>query len=492
MQLTRPSVRELVQTLKRPSHLWNAAAVFLGALFISWPAFYNGFPILYPDSMTYIDDGHIVARAIFLHQFSGYYGMRSFFYSLGILPFHLNFTLWPVAALQCLLVAWVLWLVVRSFAPRQTIPSYLALVLLLSLFTGMSWYSTLIMPDILGPLLYLSIYLLVFAPETLTRAQRIILYVISWWAITSHCSHLLLAAALCILLALLFALNRQTFRRRILPVLRVAAIVALAAASQLALNSYLYGQPSLNGERPPFLTARIIADGPGRWYLLKHCGELKWAICNHVQNLPDDPDNFLWADDGIYQKASEEEDVQLVQEEIPFVFATLRAYPGAQLSRSAANFRGQLVTFGYDDLDPSSWVLDQFATVLPRARSSYMKSLQAHDALPLDLLSSIQFCMVLVSLAVIAVFVPLLWRRHSPRIAGLCVVVVSMVVANAMVTGTLSMVEDRFECRVIWLIPLLATICVLDWLNQPKTATDTNEGKSRGNTEGNLQRYSML
>jgi hypothetical protein len=90
-------------------------------------------------------------------------------------------------------------------------------------------------------------------------------------------------------------------------------------------------------------------------------------------------------------------------------------------------------------------------------------SRQARNELPLDLLGSMQSWAVAVSLAVIAAFVPLLWRRHSRRIAGLSLIIVSMVVANALVTGTLSMVEDRLQCRVIWLVPLLAGMCVLDW-----------------------------
>ncbi|MGA3264241.1 MAG: hypothetical protein ABSC47_09375 [Terracidiphilus sp.] len=468
--LAESRVREFARNVKSRLSLWNGAAVFLGALFMAWPAFYNGFPLLYPDSMTYVDDGRIVARAVFLHQFSNYYGMRSFFYSLGILPLHWNLTLWPVVALQCLLAAFILWLVARSIAPRHTILSYLVLVLLLSLFTGMNWYAVLIMPDILGPLLYLSIYLLVFARETLSRRERISLYPIAWWAVTSHATHLLLAAGMCMILALLLAFDPRAYRRRLLPVLEVAAIVALAAAAQLALHGYLYGKPSLNGNRPPFLTARIIADGPGRWYLEKHCGELKWVICGHLHNLSDDPDNFLWGEDGIYQNASEDESRRLAQEELPFVLATLRAYPREQISRSAANFWGQLATFGFEDLDASSWVLDEFGQVLPRTRSSYEKSLQAQDALPLDLLTSIQFWAVMASLAVMAVFAPLLWRRHSPRIAGLSVVIVSMVIANALVTGPLSMVEERFECRVIWLVPLLAGMCVLDWIHQREAA----------------------
>jgi hypothetical protein len=423
--------------------------------------------------MTYVDDGRIVARALFLHRLSDYYGMRSFFYSLGILPLHWNVTLWPVVAFQCLLVAYILWLVVRSIAPRQPILPYLGIVLLLSAITGMSWYASLVLPDILGPLLYLSIYLLVFARETLSRAERLTLYPLVWWAVTSHATHLMLAAFLCMLLAVWCLVDRRDFRRRVRRVAEVAAILVLAVAAQLVLNGYLFGRPSLNGERPPFLTARIIADGPGRWYLEKHCGQLKWVICDHVHNLSDDPDNFLWGADGIYQNGSDRDNLRMVQEEIPFVLATLRAYPREQIFRSADNFWGQLKTFGFDDLGPSSWVLDEFGPVLPRARSSYVKSRQARNALPLDLLTSIQIWAALPSLAVIAAFVPLLWRRHPsrrhfPRIAGLSVVILSMVVANALITGTLSMVEDRFQCRVIWLVPFLAGMCVLDWWESRK------------------------
>jgi len=66
----------------------------------------------------------------------------------------------------------------------------------------------------------------------------------------------------------------------------------------------------------------------------------------------------------------------------------------------------------------------------------------------------------------------LLWRRHSPRLAGLSLVVVATVVANALVTGVMSVVDDRYGCRIIWLIPLLAGIFFLDWLNQRETARE--------------------
>ena len=447
------------------TRLQHLATVLLGALFLSWPAFYNGFPLLYPDSMTYLDDGRTVARAVFLHQFSQYYGVRSFFYSLGILPFHWNITPWPIVLLQSVLVAWVLWLVVRSVTPRHTASRYLAVVLTLSLLTGVSWFSVFIMPDILGPLVYLSFYLLVFAPETLSRAERFSLYPIAVWGITAHATHLVLAAGLILLLALYAAVERRRFLPRIKSVAETAAILAVAAAAQLALHGYLYGKPSLNGERPPYLMARVIADGTGRQYLETHCPQVQFAICNRMPLHSTDPDDMLWGDDGAFAGASDDERDQMGQQEMPFVKAVVRAYPREQLFKSAANFRDQLKAFGIYGFDPSPWLLDQFNTVLPQARSSYLASRQQRSLLPLDQFSAIQSFAVNASLVIVAVSIPLLWRRPNPKLIGLSVIVVAIVIANALLTGVLSMVDDRYGCRVIWLIPLLAALFLLHWLD---------------------------
>jgi hypothetical protein len=401
--------------------------------------------------------------------------VRSFFYSLGILPFHWNISPWPIVALQSLLVAWIIWLLMRSFhapsvAPRRIVASYLLLLLFLSLLTGVSWYASFIMPDILGPLVYLAFYLLAFARETLNRAERLALFLVAVWGITAHATHFLLAAGLFVLLVLFAAFEHRPFLRRLLSLSEVAAILVVAAAAQMALHGYLYGKPTLNGKRPPYLMARIVADGPGRWYLENNCPRLQWEVCNHLSQFTDDPDEFLWAENGVYQSGSDAERERIDREEMSLVLATICAYPLQQLSRSAANFRDQFLHFGPYGFNANDWMLGQFDETLPRARSSYLGSRQAHDALPLDLFTEIQWWTIIASLAAIALLIPFLWRRHSPRLAGLCLVVVATVVANALVTGVLSVVDDRYQCRVIWLVPLLAAIFFLDWLQQRETA----------------------
>ena len=440
--------------------------MLFAALLMSWPAVYNGYPLLYPDSMSYLRQGAPVARALFLHRFAGYYGGRSLIYSVGILPFHWNVTPWPVVIFNALLTAYVLWLVVRSLQPGRTSTTYLALVALLSVFTGLGWFVGWIMPDIFGPVLYLAVYLLVFAPETLSRAEHRAVVLIAWWSVASHITHLMLAAGVCVLFVALLAVRRQLTRRTLRPVGTVALIVLCAAAAHVGVHTYLFGEPSLNGQRPPFVMARMIADGPGRWYLRQHCLALHVEICRHSRDLPDNVDDFLWSAHGIWQSASLAQQERIRKEETRIVLGTLRAYPREELVVSAGHFWRQLHAFGLWDYDPNPWILAMVDTVLPGARPRYLETRQAHETLHEDFFTSVQDWTVALSLLVIACWGLFLRQYWSPRVIGLATIIGFVVVVNAAVTGVLANVEDRYQARVIWLVPLLAAVLVLTWIDE--------------------------
>ena len=448
----------------------------VGALLMPWPAFYNGYPLLDPDSMSYLEDGPLVARAVFLHKFSANYGGRSFIYCLGILPLHWNVTPWPIVGLNVLLTAYVLWLVVRSILPRKTIAQYFLLVASLSLLTSLGWYVSLIMPDIYGPVLFLSIYLLVFAPETLSRAERLSLVLMAWWSAASHITHLMVAFGLCVALGLLVLFRRAAARQHARAVGVVAMTVVAAAGAHEALHAYLYGKPSLTGERPPFVLARVIVDGPGRWYLQQRCQHETLAVCTYLKDFPNDVNVFLWNLDGIWQTASPETRKQIRQEEASIVWGTVRAYPRQEALISAAHFRKQLTTFDLGDYGPNAWVLQEFDKVLPGARSTYLRTPQARDELPDDFSTSAQNLTLIVSLVLIAVLTPSVWRRRHSRLIGLSAVVVFVTLANALVTGVLANVEARYESRVIWLVPLIAVLFVLQWFNHKFTQVEVMPG----------------
>jgi hypothetical protein len=439
-----------------------------------WPALFNRYPLLYPDSMTYLENGRLVGRALFLHQLSDYYGMRSFIYGLGIFLFHWDASLWPIVLLNALLTSWLVWLAVRSILPRHTASYFLALCFLLSMLTSLGWFVSLTMPDILAPLLYLGIYLLVFARESLSRVERWALILIAWWAVASHATHLMIASGMCILLAAMMVCRCRLIRHRWKAVGELAMIVLLAAVAQVALNAYLYGVPTLNGERMPFLMARVIVDGPGRWYLEQHCAEVKFAVCEDVHNLPTSTDDFLWGADGIWQRASDEKQIQIRKEEIPFVLATLRAYPRQQLVKSAGNFWSQLTTIGVEDLGATEDVLQEFDHVMPGERAQYQRSRQAGNNLFLGFFTSIQNWIAVASAVVIGILTPYVWRRKSARLSGFALVIVCTLIGNAFVTGALSAVEPRYQSRAVWLLVLLAAVFVLSWRNGHQHAMEQN------------------
>jgi hypothetical protein len=461
-----PSVDEA--RLLKANRIWRGIAVLAGAFLMAWPALYNGYPLVYPDSMSYLEGGHRIARALFLHRFSASYGGRSLIYSLGILPLHWNVTPWPIVAFNALLTAYVLWLVARSILPRQTIISFFVVVLTLSALTGLGWFVSLVMPDIFGPLLYLCIYLLAFAEESLSRAERVIVVLIAWWSVASHITHFMLAAGLCAFLALPLLRRWLAALPRLRMIGLVAIVVGTAAAASLALHTYLEGEPSLTGRRPPFLMARVLADGPGKEYLSQHCPDAKLVVCGYLNRLPSDSDDFLWDLDGIWMTASPATQEDLRREEMPLVLATVRAYPGEELRISAAHFWGQLLTFGLWDYDRNAWVEQVFDRVLPGALQRYLRTREARGEMPEELSSTVQQWTVIASLALIGVFAPLVLRRRA-RLIGLSAVVIFVIIANAFVTGVFSTVDDRYQARVVWLLPMLATLFVLHWIENRRS-----------------------
>ena len=102
-------------------------------------------------------------------------------------------------------------------------------------------------------------------------------------------------------------------------------------------------------------------------------------------------------------------------------------------------------------------------TVMPVARLRYVQTRQAQETLHEEFFAALQYWTVLASL--VAIGTGLVFVRHwSGRMTGLTTIIVMAVTTNAAVTGILSNVEDRYQARVIWLVPLLAGVLVLERL----------------------------
>jgi hypothetical protein len=166
----------------RPIVPWVPAA----AVLLLWPALWNGYPIVFADTGTYLSQA--------IHHYAGW--DRPIFYSLFMLPLHCTITVWPVIVVQALLAAWVLWLVCRAVVPDMSGMAFACGVALLAVGSWLPWIVSELMPDLFTPLLILVLGLLGWVPEQLSRRERIGLVGLAAFMIASQLSSLPLAFVL--------------------------------------------------------------------------------------------------------------------------------------------------------------------------------------------------------------------------------------------------------------------------------------------------------
>jgi hypothetical protein len=441
--------------------LTRFTAIVGAALLFCWPALWNGYPLLIPDCITYVASGR---RAILLflgdRTVSNQY-LRSPIYSAGIYPFHLGVTAWPVIAMQAVLAAWVLWLVVRSLCTQRSLTVYLSLTVVLSALSTLAWFVSLLMPDILGPILYLCLYLLVFAAPSLQRWETVLVALIVLWTVPSHGTHILLALSLCVLFGLLWAMRWQPMQNRGAALLKVVCVVLLSLLAQVVMNARIYHHASLFDPSPPYLTARLVADGPAQDYLKEHCGTLHWTLCKHLDHLPWDEVTFLWATDGIYQTSTPQERQEISAEELPLLIGTLRSHPRQQAIRSWHNFIVELTDFGPEDTtNGNPWMIAMLDKIFPGESARYQRSPQFKDALQRRFFRNLQQIVAALSAMLILLLLPSAWRSRQEiliaRLLGLTAIVLFIALANAALTGIISGQASRYQGRVAWLLPMLA------------------------------------
>jgi hypothetical protein len=323
------------------------------------------------------------------------------------------------------------------------------------------------MPDILWPLLYLIIYLIVFRWNSLGGTERTIVFIIGAWCAASHSTHLLIGMGACVVAVVVLVLKRYPLIHVARAAAWATAVLLTAAAANILVHASLYGEPSLTGRRLPYLMARVIADGPGRWWLEKHCPDpkVRLAICDDVNALPRDSDQFLWGPNAIWESAGESKRKRLLQDEMTVVLGAVQEYPLVELEISMRHMWRQLFAFNLWNFPADPYILKILHDDLPETGIRYQHSRQFKMDLHENLFSSIQVYTVGLSLLIIVAGLGGLISSEdwNGSLFGLATIILFVVPANAAVTGVLSTVADRFQSRLIWLLPLLACLVSLVW-----------------------------
>ena len=436
-----------------------------GALFL-WPALLNGYPLLFSDT------GGLLAMA--LEPSMGW--DKPWIYGPFLFLLHGRTTLWLAAAGQVLLLSHVLWLT-ASAVREWSLQRHVALCAVLSLLSAAPWVASTLMPDVFAPITVLCVFSLAW-PERLSRPARGWLVAVGVLAVASHLAHLILASA-CILTAIL--VRHRVMTRR--AALRLASPVWAALLVLLITNLLGNGVLGISPYGSVFMLARLVGDGPAREVVDARCPAAGWHICAWKGRLPADSDAFLWAPEGPVWDNDRYGPVEFAPEAAQIVGETVRAHPGEVAAAMALNTARELPrvdlgdTLGPDYLDLT--VLPRLQAYFPAAEvARYRASLQVQGRLRTfagPLLWPLRIALLLGLAGTVWV---LARRRRDSRGAGLALLVLVGLVANAFSTGALSHIHDRYQARIAWLLLVPPLITLLG--ARPPRAAAAPASRSRG------------
>lgn len=470
--------------------------MFYGAAFFAmiWPGLWNGQYFWFHDSLAYLSGGQQAVNLVLpfastlgdalattrieiaaeVAEISGaakdtVAGGRSVYYGALIFLTGAMGTLWLGVALQTLLLMAVihisLWPVLSQ--QRFAIP---ILMIFVGIATAASFFTVYLMPDIFAAIAILASASLISFWQDHSVSARVFLTISVALSCIFHNSHIILVFLILVASAGALVFHRIPGFGRSVSVVSLSIIIGLGAIflTSVATERNL-------GKRlasPPFLTARVLADGPGVAYLAESCPASGFVLCARLDHLPVDSDTFLWSTDperGVYKSLSFSEREALRHEQVRFVIGAISFAPEAQILASTRNFISQLLMFNVTEFAYSSGLLTDLTARLPsdiarRAQESRL----GRGVFDLTAVSRAQLGIVVIAVAgILAIFVSpglrnAVFKPDAPKGLGLFVfLIIFGIVANAAVTGILSTPHDRYAARVIWLFPLLAAVLFL-------------------------------
>jgi hypothetical protein len=482
--------------------LYAIVAPVIAALLLCWPAFVNGGAFFFPDTTAYLRGADMVVAELTgwqtewsdkHHLYDGAsstgtpasqaedeFGTpdhpvllgRSVYYGLAIFPFVVLAGSFGGVLLQAALAVFALRLTFVGFGgDRRKLPTWQLISSgVLAALTPLPYVVSILMPDVFAGLAVVCAVLAMTSWDRFSTPERIGLFALLVLSALSHSSHVLL-------LLLLFALAIVIRMKTRAIALAGTGIVLLASLSGLAgdqlfaaLVTEKLGKAPI---RPPFLTARLIDDGPGHALLQERCPQIRLKACDYLDRMPHDSDIFLWSQDrgkGVFSAESLAVQRTLADQDFRFALAVLKNDPVSVFLLSVEASAKQLALidlniFNMPKAGQSSHGTGEILPFVivenlpPDVQDEVRESRYFSGTMPIRFVEAASTVTVLAAMFFLAWVILAAARsrdRSEVRSAVAAGLFLFAIIANAGVTGTLSKPHDRYNIRVVWVLPLAA------------------------------------
>lgn len=474
---------------------------FISLIFL-WPALFNGTPFFFPDTSAYIREADAAVHYVTGHSsewstvirkekspgasqsalrieeqnatsgpaassqyqssfFKNVLLGRSIYYGFIAYLGVLGHSFWIPVTLQALVAGIAIVGALRHVVDPVAEPRrFRALVLnsnLVACFTPLPYYVSILMPDVFAGLLILAVAVVALGWQREAAGWRLFWFALLAVGALVHSTNILMLLALGVLSVLFAWMLKLPRRWTALSATILAALVGFAG--EIAFGqaiSHAMGRPPL---RPPFVSVRLIADGPGTAYLRETCPESGFAYCDFQPQLSAWSDTMLWSQDprdGIFSISPADVQVRISKEEPRFLWQVLTHHPLWTLETVTQNAAKQLSIGGLMEFNGPRGEAGMVEAKLPRATiDAILASRQEHSEMPVDLYKAYAIPLIALSLLLLSAvfFIPSLRKWRLP-----VALILSGVLINGIICGAMSGPHQRYQDRVMWLPVVLAAI----------------------------------
>lgn len=411
------------------------AAILGGTALLLWPAVINGGPILFSDTQA------------FLVQGGDWFAIwdKPFVYGPALRLAHGGVSLALPAVIQGGVLTLVMWRCVALLPEpqpgRHAIMVWL-LCVLLAAGSAAPWFAALLLPDIWESVAVLSLAVVALGREA--WPMRLVLVGLAWFSVAVHLSHLPVAIA-CALVLAVYRRSRAMW---------LGAPILLAVGVLLATNLAMFGRAAISPNGAVFAFARLAADGWVEKTLAADCPGAGWRVCAWRGRLAADSDEVLWSIDGpVWSDPGGP--IGFAPEAGAVVAATLRHHPLGVAGSAMVNMMAQLGRVALGDVLSRDVMGPRMAATIARQlgdaeRARFAATLQSADRLAPIALAFNDLHLIMLLLGGLGAC-RLVWR--GGRVGRpLAAAVLVAILVNAAVTGALSGPHDRYAARITWVV----------------------------------------
>lgn len=443
-------------TLNRPSGLMVLAAVVGITLLLLSPAFWNGYPVFYFDSLDYISLPYTWKIPIF--RTAGY-GV----FATVVRPFN---SIWTIIVVQSALVAYILVEARRILLPDLSARYGLVVLVILALVTGMPWLASTVMPDIFTVPTVLLALMLAQTQVRLGPARTFAFTLLLTLACAAHPTHFALGAGLIVCIFVFDKLAAYGWPLMRMHVRYVVVGVVLGIAATVGSNWLASGKVFLTPRTTQVLTLAVLVEkGLVQEFLEETCNDPtahKSILCDQRTRMPHDANEFLWHNPDFHKVGGWD---AMIKEAPWMLDEIIDRHPVEFLRIMTELTLEQIVTFktgegfrtmvGFLDLEMRTYYARENAAFLAARQQSYK---EVEDS-PMGAINRFQVPFMMASLPLMLVVVVLAWRQRDRQKLTLGGLAMLAYLGNSFICGAISNPADRYNNRIVWLLVL--TVLVL-------------------------------